>query len=234
MLLKVDNLTVAYGNKVAIEDVSFSINSGQIISFVGANGAGKSTALKAINGTILLNGGRFIKGKIEFGDTEINQMKPHEIARLGIATILENNQLFQSMTVLENLEIGAQIHKNSIGKMKNEIDEILSLFPILKSKLKEYPNVLSGGEKKIVAIAQSLMLKPKLLLADEPTVALSPKYIDIIFNIMKDISRSGIAIIVVEQRTTIALDICDIAYIYNLGKITDTGNKNDLMQKLKF
>lgn len=225
MLLEAKNISVYYGAVKAIEDVSFHVNSSEIIAMIGPNGAGKSTALKAVFGLVDINSGAlFCNGE------NINGLRPDEHVSKGISLIPEGRRLFTSMTVVENLEMGAYLGKGN--NTKEEIEKILDLFPGLKEKRREKAGVLSTGEQQMLALGRALMQKPKLLLADEPSLGLSPSYVDIIFEKLVDINKSGTSILLVEQNARMALEIAHRGYVFKIGHIflEDTG-KNLLESK---
>jgi len=225
LLLEAKNISVYYGAVKAIEDVSFHVNSSEIIAMIGPNGAGKSTALKAVFGLVDINSGAlFCNGE------NINGLRPDEHVSKGISLIPEGRRLFTSMTVVENLEMGAYLGKGN--NTKEEIEKILDLFPGLKEKRREKAGVLSTGEQQMLALGRALMQKPKLLLADEPSLGLSPSYVDIIFEKLVDINKSGTSILLVEQNARMALEIAHRGYVFKIGHIflEDTG-KNLLESK---
>lgn len=218
MLLEVKNISVYYGAVKAIEDVSFHVNSSEIVAMIGPNGAGKSTALKAVFGLIDIN-----SGDIFYNGENIKGLRPDEHVLKGISLIPEGRRLFPSMTVVENLEMGAYLQKGV--NIKEEIGKILDLFPGLKEKRREKAGVLSTGEQQLLALGRALMQKPKLLLADEPSLGLSPSYVDIIFEKLVDINKSGTSILLVEQNARKALEIAHRGYVFKIGHIflEDTG-----------
>ena len=198
MLLEAREITVFYDSVRAIERVSFYVNSGEIVSMVGPNGAGKSTALKAVFGFVKLQG-----GDILFRDESIKGLRPDELVSQGISLVPDGRRLFPSMTVLENLEMGAFLRKDK--DVRNDIEKILELFPALKRRIKQKAGVLSTGEQQMLAFGRALMQKPKLLLADEPSVGLSPDYVATIFEKILEINKTGTSILLVEQNARMAL-----------------------------
>jgi branched-chain amino acid transport system ATP-binding protein len=218
LLLEAKNISVYYGAVKAIEDTSFYVNSSEIVAMIGPNGAGKSTALKAVFGLIDIN-----SGDIFFNGENIKGLRPDEHVSKGISLIPEGRRLFPSMTVVENLEMGAYLGKGN--NTKEEIEKILDLFPGLKEKRRENAGVLSTGEQQMLALGRALMQKPKLLLADEPSLGLSPSYVDIIFEKLVEINKSGTSILLVEQNARMALEIAHRGYVFKIGKIflEDTG-----------
>lgn len=232
MLLKANNLSVNYGAVRALEDVSFHVESGEIVAMIGPNGAGKSTALKAVSGLLDEFGGRIIDGSIEFTDTPIAGLRTDQLVRNGIALVPEGRRVFPTMTVFENLEMGLfsrDVKKNA----KEELEVIFDLFPRLKERAKQKAGTLSTGEQQMLALGRSIMLKPKLLLADEPSLGLSPNFVDIIFEKLQEINRMGTTILLVEQNARMALDVAHRAYVFSVGKIELEGNTEDLIENEK-
>jgi len=217
--LEAKNISVYYGQVRALEDVSFSVNSGEIVAMIGPNGAGKSTALKAVFGMVDLKAG----GDIFFNGESIRGLRPDEHVIKGISLIPEGRRLFPSMTVIENLEMGA--FSGNRGNIRAEIEHILEIFPLLKDKRSQKAGVLSTGEQQVLAMGRALMQKPKLLLADEPSLGLSPMYVDLIFEKLIEINKSGTSILLVEQNARMALEICHRGYVFKNGNIflEDTG-----------
>lgn len=217
-LLEAKNISVYYGSVKALEDVSFSVSEGEIVAMIGPNGAGKSTALKAVFGMIDIRA-----GNINFNGEDIKGLRPDEHVSKGISLIPEGRRLFPSMTVIENLEMGAFLRKGN--NTTAEIEKVLEIFPILKEKRGQNAGVLSTGEQQILAMGRALMQNPKLLLADEPSLGLSPSYVDIIFEKIIEINKSGVGILLVEQNAHMALEIAHRGYVFKIGRIflEDTG-----------
>lgn len=216
--LEVKNITVNYGQVRAIEDVSFSVKPGEIVAMIGPNGAGKSTALNAVFGRLELKA-----GDILFNDESIKRLRPDQHVAIGISLVPEGRRLFSSMSVIENLEMGAFQRKNSLAKA--EIENVFDLFPSLKDKRNEKVGVLSTGEQQLLAMGRALMQQPKLLLADEPSLGLSPAYVDIIFEKLIEINKMGTSVLLVEQNAHMALEIAHRGYVFKVGSIfmEDTG-----------
>lgn len=225
LLLEAKNISVSYGAVKAIEDVTFHVNSNEIVAMIGPNGAGKSTALKAVFGMVDI-----LSGDILFNGESIKELRPDEHVSKGISLVPEGRRLFPSMTVIENLEMGAFLRKGNNGKA--DIENILELLPALKDKRKQKAGVLSTGEQQMLALGRALMQKPKLLLTDEPSLGLSPSYVDIIFEKLIEINKSGTSVLLVEQNARMALEIAHRGYVFKIGKIfmEDTG-KNLLESK---
>ena len=219
MLLKVKDLTVYYGAIKAIENVSFEVDEGEIIAMIGPNAAGKSTALKAVVGMVKPQNGEII-----FEDENIKGYKPHSLVEKGISLVPENRRVFTTMSVLENLEIGAYIRKDK-KEIKDDVNKIFELFPILAERRKQRAGTLSTGEQQMLAMGRALMLRPKLLLADEPSLGLSPSYVDLVFDKIKEINENGTSILLVEQNARMALEYADRGYVFRIGEIflEDTG-----------
>lgn len=211
-MLEVEDLYVYYGSVKAVEGASFRINTGETVAMIGPNGAGKSTALKAIFGMVPIN-----SGKILFNGKDITALRPDEHVSRGISLIPEGRRLFPSMTVVENLKMGAFLQKH--GNHKTDIDKIFILFPSLKDKAKQKAGALSTGEQQMLAMGRALMQKPKLLLADEPSLGLSPSYTEAIFDKLEEINKAGTSILLVEQNATMALEIAHRGYVLKAGKI---------------
>lgn len=219
MQLEAKKISVYYGAVKALEDASFHVNSGEIVAMIGPNGAGKSTALKAVFGLVGIQ-----TGDITFNGESIKELRPDEHVSKGISMIPEGRRLFPSMTVLENLEMGAFTQKDNNGA-KAEIEKILDLFPALKDRRKQRAATLSTGEQQLLAMGRALMQNPKLLLADEPSLGLSPSYVDTIFDKLIEINRLGTSVLFVEQNARMALEIAHRGYVFKIGGIfmEDTG-----------
>lgn len=232
MLLKANNLSVNYGAVRALENVTFHIESGEIVAMIGPNGAGKSTALKAISGLLDEYGGEIIDGSIEFNDTPIASLRTDQLVRKGIALVPEGRRVFPTMTVFENLEMGL-FSRNGKKNAKEELEVIFDLFPRLKERAKQKAGTLSTGEQQMLALGRSIMLKPKLLLADEPSLGLSPNFVDLIFDKLQEINRIGTTILLVEQNARMALEVAHRAYVFSVGKIELEGTTEELIENEK-
>jgi branched-chain amino acid transport system ATP-binding protein len=222
MLLKAKNLQIHYAKVEALKDVSLELNEGMIVALIGANGAGKSTTLKAISGLVKLS-----SGEIWFKDKRIDKMAPHKIAKLGIAHVPEGKRLFPSMSVADHLDMGAYTI-NDKRKVAETLDTIYEHFPVLKEKRSQLAASLSGGQQQMLATARALMANPKLLLMDEPSLGLSPFLVKEVGNIIRDINRNGVSIILVEQNARMALRLAHKAYVLEVGKIVLEGNAREL------
>ncbi len=223
-MLKITDLEVYYGVIQAIKGISFEVEQGEVIALIGANGAGKTTILQTITGLI-----KSKVGSIEFEGQELTKIPGHKIVSLGMAHVPEGRRVFADLTVLENLKMGAYTRTD-----KKEIEETLKMvykrFPRLEERKSQYAGTLSGGEQQMLAMGRALMSHPKLILMDEPSMGLSPIFVTEIFNIIKDISKSGTTVLVVEQNAKKALSIADRAYVLETGKIVLDGEAKDLLE----
>jgi branched-chain amino acid transport system ATP-binding protein len=223
-MLKLDNVQSGYGNKLAIKNVSLEIREGEIITLIGANGAGKSTTLMTICGVVSCR-----SGKIMFRNREIDKIAPEEIVRLGICQVPEGRHIFPQLTVKENLDMGAFLRKDREG-IKKDLDYVFSLFPILAERKNQDGGNLSGGEQQMLAMSRALMARPQLLLLDEPSMGLAPLVIKQIFEIIKQINKeNNTTIFLVEQNANQALNIANRGYVMENGQITLTGNAQELL-----
>ena len=218
MLLKVKDITVHYGKAIAVDSVSLEVAEGAVVTIIGANGAGKSTILKALSGLTPLT-----SGEIWFLDREIDGMAPFHIVNLGLVHIPEGRRLFPYLTVLSNLNLGASLQKDKPG-IKKTMDEVFEHFPILWERRNQKAGTLSGGEQQMLAIARSLMAKPKLLLMDEPSLGLAPKMVNELVPIIRNINERGVGVLLVEQNVPLALQVAERAYALQVGKIVLEGN----------
>lgn len=219
-MLKAENLQVYYGAIHAIKDVSFEVNEGEIIALIGANGAGKSTILKTISGLMHPR-----SGKVTFMDQDITHAEAHKLVHCGLAHVPEGRHIFQQMTVQDNLEMGAFIHKDL---SREDLEMVFDLFPRLKERRKQVAGTLSGGEQQMLAMGRALMSHPKLLMLDEPSMGLAPILIDQIFEIVQSLHKAGKTVLLVEQNASKALAIADRAYVLETGKVTLTGTGEEL------
>ena len=224
MLLEVKNLTVRYGAVLALKEASFKVNEGEIVAMIGPNGAGKSTALNAVSGVLAAMDGSIENGVIHFGGKSIRGLRTDQLVAKGIALVPEGRRVFPTMTVLENLQMGAYT-RNDKATISQDIDIVLAIFPKLKERIKQRAGTLSTGEQQMLAMGRALMLKPKLLLADEPSLGLSPNFVELIFDKLVEINKNGTSILLVEQNASEALQISHRAYVFSIGEIIleDTG-----------
>ncbi len=222
-LLKIENLEVYYGMIKAIKGVSFEVNEGEVISLIGANGAGKTTILHTLTGLISPK-----SGSIDYSGINLVKTPAHKIVELGIAHVPEGRRVFSQLSVYENLLMGAFTRKD-----KKEIEESLQMvykrFPRLKEREKQLAGTLSGGEQQMLAMGRALMSKPKIIVMDEPSMGLSPLFVSEIFSIIEEISKAGVTVLLVEQNAKKALSISDRAYVLETGKIVLTGKASDLI-----
>jgi branched-chain amino acid transport system ATP-binding protein len=231
MLLEVKNMSAGYGTVRAVENVSFAVDKGEIVSMIGPNGAGKSTVINAVSGVLAANGGVMTGGEILFEGVDLAGFRTDQLVAMGISLVPEGRRVFSTMTVQENLEMGGYIYYRSQTRvMKGQMDKVWDIFPELAGKKKQRAGTLSTGEQQMLAIGRALMLQPRLLMADEPSMGLSPNYIETIFGKFKDIAVEGTAILLVEQNAEMALDICDRTYVFELGRIVVEGPKSQLLR----
>ena len=217
VVLAVEDVHTFYGSIEALKGISIDVREGEIVTLIGANGAGKTTALRSING---LNHPR--RGKIVFQGSDITQMAPHEIVKNGISQSPEGRKLFPRMTVIENLEMGAFQRKDK-ANFKDDMDRVFTLFPRLAERKTQKAGTMSGGEQQMLAIGRALMARPKLLLLDEPSMGLAPIFVEKIFEIVKEINEQGTPILLVEQNALMALDTAHRGYVMETGRITLAG-----------
>ena len=222
-MLEVKDLEVYYGMIQAIKGISFEVNQGEVIALIGANGAGKTTTLHTITGLLSPK-----KGSVMFEGTDITKIPAHKIVSMGMAHVPEVRRVFAELSVYENLKMGAYTRKD-----KNEIEESLAnvykRFPRLEERRNQMAGTLSGGEQQMLAMGRALMSKPKIILMDEPSMGLSPIFVNEIFDIIQAVSESGTTVLLVEQNAKKALSIADRAYVLETGKITMSGNASDLL-----
>lgn len=230
MLLEVKNLTVNYGTVIALDNVSLCVNENEIVTLVGPNGAGKSTALKAICGLIRPPDAEIKNGEILFEGKKINETQPDELVKKGLCLVPEGRRVFTTMTVMENLEMGGFTLKRSQKlELKSQVEKVFNLFPVLKERYKQKAGTLSGGEQQMLAIGRAMILKPKLLMLDEPSLGLSPNYVETVFEKLKEINKNGVTILIVEQNVRMALEYSDRGYIFKIGGILKEGKSKDLL-----
>jgi branched-chain amino acid transport system ATP-binding protein len=212
-ILQLDGVHTYYGSIHALKGITIDVDDGEIVTLLGANGAGKSTTLRSING---LNHPR--RGTIKFQGDDITHAAPHAIVSRGVAQSPEGRRLFPRMTVLENLEMGA-FQRSDRGNFKEDIDRVYSLFPRLAERKSQKAGTLSGGEQQMVAIGRALMARPKLLMLDEPSMGLAPIFVEKIFEIVVEINKQGTPILLVEQNALMALEVANRGYVLETGKV---------------
>lgn len=223
-MLEVQNLNVHYGSIHAIKDISLEVNEGEIVSLIGANGAGKTTTLHTITGIK-----KATSGSIKLYDQDLTAIEPHKIITLGMAHVPEGRHIFAEMTVEENLEMGAFWLKGKTN-VSQEIEKVYERFPRLKERYRQPAGTLSGGEQQMLAIGRAIMSKPKIMLMDEPSMGLSPLLVREIFNIIQELNRSGMTILLVEQNAKMALSIAHRAYVLETGEIVMKGKAENMLQ----
>lgn len=223
MLLEIKDLKVHYGKAEALKGISMGIEEGTIVTLIGANGAGKTTTLRTISGAKAPT-----SGKIWFQGERIDDLPPHEIARRGIAHVPEGRRVLATMTVLENLEMGAYLRKDKSG-IARDLENIYEHFPVLKERRRQMAGSLSGGEQQMLATARAMMAGPKLLLMDEPSMGLSPVLVGEVGKMITNINQTGVTIMLVEQNARIALRLADRAYVLEVGNIVLAGEAKELI-----
>ena len=221
-MLKVENLSVHYGMIQAVRDVSFEVNEGEVVSLIGANGAGKTTILRTLSGLV-----RPSAGKIQFLGKEIQKLPAQKIVAGGLSQVPEGRHVFPGLTVMENLEMGAFLKKNREENQAN-LKKVFSRFPRLEERKNQDAATLSGGEQQMLAMGRALMSTPKLLLLDEPSMGLAPIFIQEIFDIIQDIQKQGTTVLLIEQNANKALAISDRGYVLETGKIVLSGTGREL------
>jgi branched-chain amino acid transport system ATP-binding protein len=220
-MLKIEDLKVNYGGIEAVKGISLEVDEGQIVTLIGANGAGKSTTLRTISGLVKPH-----SGKITFLNRDITGMGPTNIVKQGITMVPEGRRIFPDMTVLENLKIGAYLRNDDLAE---DIRWVYDLFPRLKEREWQLGGTLSGGEQQMLAVGRALMAKPKLMMMDEPSLGLAPLVVKGIFDIVRQINKQGVTILLIEQNANMALQVADKAYVLETGNITMTGTGRELL-----
>lgn len=222
-MLKIDNINVYYGAIHALKGLSLEVNEGEIVTLIGANGAGKSTTLRTISGLI-----RPKDGDVLYNGQSLVNVPAQDIVKLGIAQVPEGRRIFANLTVLENLELGAYLRKDKAG-IKATMEKVFDKFPRLKERLHQRAGTLSGGEQQMLAMGRALMCQPKLVLLDEPSMGLAPILVKEIFEIIKEINEQGTTILLVEQNAKMALSIANRAYVLETGRIVASGSASELL-----
>jgi branched-chain amino acid transport system ATP-binding protein len=222
-MLKVDNINACYGDLQALWDVSLQVNDGELVALVGPNGAGKTTTLKVITGLLKL-----ASGSVNFDGNDLGKEAAHKIVEQGISLVPEGGRIFSGMTVLENLELGAFVPE--ARKVKDQsLKWVSEIFPRLEERLKQGAGTLSGGERQMLAIGRALMSKPKLLLLDEPSFGLAPILVEQMFEMIEEINKQGVTVLLVEQNVRAALELASRAYVIENGRIVGEGKGDDLL-----
>ena len=222
-ILKVDNINVYYGSIHAIKGISFEVHEGEIVTLIGANGAGKSTTLNTISGLL-----RSKTGSVSFMGEDLGRVPPHKIVARGLAMVPEGRRIFLQMTVQENLDMGA--YSRSGGDIEADMERVFEQFPRLKERRRQIGGTLSGGEQQMLAMGRALMSNPKLMMLDEPSMGLAPILVEQIFDIIQGLHKSGTTILLVEQNAQAALSVADRGYVLETGKIVTSGTGKDLLE----
>jgi branched-chain amino acid transport system ATP-binding protein len=230
VLLEVKNITVQYGKSVAIDDVSLQVAEGSVVSLVGANGAGKSTILRALSGLVPLTA-----GEIWFQGKRIDKMTTAQIVKMGLVQVPEGRWLFPHLSVLVNLQLGASLRTDK-KEINEDLEKVYALFPRLRERCNQKAGTLSGGEQQMVAIARGLMAKPKLFLLDEPSLGLAPIVVDNLGDVIEDINKEGVSVLLVEQNVPLALRVAQRGYALQIGKVVLEGDiekikSSDIIEK---
>ena len=222
MMLKVENINVYYGAIHAIKDVSFHVEEGEIVTLIGANGAGKSTILKTMSGLLHSK-----TGSIEFMGERLGGVPPHKIVERGLAQVPEGRRVFTQMTVEENLEMGG--YTQPAGQIGASIQDVYKRFPRLEERRRQIAGTLSGGEQQMLAMGRAMMSKPKLLMLDEPSMGLAPLLVEQVFDIVRELHKAGVTILLVEQNARMALSVADRGYVLETGRILLSGPGQELL-----
>ena len=221
-MLEVNNISVQYGMIVGLQNVSLKVAKGQVVSLIGANGAGKSSLLNAISGVVPSHG-----GTIRFEGQSVEKAGADQIVQSGIVQVPEGRQVFAQMTVLENLRMGAYSRRKDFSP--SDMDEVFELFPRLAERRQQLAGLMSGGEQQMLAIGRALMARPKLLLLDEPSMGLAPLVVKMIFSVLRTLNAKGMSILLVEQNAKAALKLSDYTYVLTTGKLSREGRSSDLL-----
>jgi branched-chain amino acid transport system ATP-binding protein len=227
-MLQVNNIEVSYGNIQILRGLSIDIPARSFITLLGGNGTGKSTLMKSISGLLNLS-----SGTIEFENKRIDSLRPHQIVEIGITQVPQGKEVFPALSVWENLKIGAYLRRKDPGGITRDSQRIFDYFPVLRDRRSQAAGTLSGGEQQMLAIGRGLMSRPKLLMLDEPSAALSPRLVEEIFRIINQINRDGVTIFLVEQNVTMALSMAQYGYILKDGKIALEDETKNLAENKK-
>ncbi|MBW2582085.1 MAG: ABC transporter ATP-binding protein [Deltaproteobacteria bacterium] len=223
-MLELDNVKTYYGNIRALKGISIEVNEGEIVCLIGGNGAGKSTTLMTISGILTPQ-----EGNITYQGQSIISVRPDKIVQMGICQVPEGRMVFPMLTVMENLELGAYLRKDKAG-IKEDINQVFGLFPVLRERCNQAGGTLSGGEQQMLAIGRALMARPNLLLLDEPSLGLAPILVDVIFRIIRQINNQGTTILLVEQNAQLALQYSHRGYVIETGEIVLTDTSAELLK----
>ncbi|MCX5845854.1 MAG: ABC transporter ATP-binding protein [Deltaproteobacteria bacterium] len=222
MILSVENLTIAYGNIKAVDDISFEVYEGEIVTLIGANGAGKSSTLRAISGIVPYS------GRITYRQQDLRSVPAHQIVAMGMAQVPEGRGIFGNLTVMENLKL-ATWQRSDKGEISKDYERVFGLFPQLKNRTNQLGGTLSGGEQQMLAVARALMSRSRTMLLDEPSMGLSPVLVRDIFHIIVDINKAGTTVLLVEQNAYMALSVASRAYVLETGRIILSGSGKELL-----
>jgi len=222
-ILSIRALDVFYGSIQILRDISLDVDPGSITALIGPNGSGKTTLLKAISGLV-----RTLRGSIIYDGKELTAMEPHEIVELGVVHVPEGRRIFPRLSVYENLMLGAY-SKRARERFEENLERVLSLFPVLRERLRQKAGTLSGGEQQMLAIARAIMAEPRVLLIDEPSLGLAPKIVDTVYKYIKALNEEGITILLAEQNAAKALEISDYVYVIEVGRIIKHGRSQELV-----
>ncbi|HCT7984057.1 TPA: ABC transporter ATP-binding protein [Serratia liquefaciens] len=225
-LLSVKNLKVSYGGIHAVKGIDFTVNSGEQVTLIGANGAGKTSSLRALTGL------QPFEGEILFDGLSIRGVPPHRLLQQGLVMVPEGRGIFARMTVLENLQLGAYSRSDKPA-VRQDLEQVCALFPRLRERLRQQAGLLSGGEQQMVAIGRALLSRPRLLILDEPSMGLAPIVVEAIFEVIKHLSRDGVTLLLVEQNARLALASTDRAYVLDSGNLNHSGRSADLLDDEK-
>ena len=223
-MLSVKNINVYYGSIHAIKDISFHVNEGEIVTLIGANGAGKTTTMHAISGLLKLQ-----SGEIDYCGQTISKMEAHKIIRLGLAQVPEGRRVFSGLTVQQNLQMGAYTRRDGKEAIQNDFDMVFDLLPRLKERRNQPAGTLSGGEQQMLAMGRALMSNASMLMLDEPSMGLSPLLVQEIFDIIQNVHKEGMTILLVEQNAQMALSVADRAYVLETGRVVMDGTGAELL-----
>ncbi len=223
-LLKLENIHTYYGNIHALKGISIDVEEGEIVTLIGANGAGKSTTLKTISGLLYPR-----RGKVYLGDKDLTKFRAHEIVKMGVGHVPEGRRVFSRLTVMENLEMGAFTRKDKDG-IKKDLQRVFELFPRLEERQTQVAGTLSGGEQQMLAIGRALMSRPHILLLDEPSMGLAPVLVDLIFDTITELNKQGMTILLVEQNALLALKVARRGYVLETGRIVLSGPAQELAE----
>ncbi|PLZ01221.1 ABC transporter ATP-binding protein [Burkholderia sp. WAC0059] len=226
-MLKIKGLQVNYGGIQAVKGVDLDVAQGELVTLIGANGAGKTTTMKAITGLKA-----YSAGDIEFLGQSIKGVPPHELLKRGLAMVPEGRGIFARMSIIENMQMGAYLRKDKDG-IKNDVERMFGFFPRLKERSTQLAGTLSGGEQQMLAMSRAIISKPKLLLLDEPSMGLSPIMVEKIFEVVREISKEGITVLLVEQNARLALQAANRGYVMDSGLVTMEGNAKDMLDDPK-